>query len=237
MTSTSPKTARPGSDTAASSWATLYILGALGALFSFVLIPVQLIVFSTTPEPTTALGWFTLFQDNKLQGLLSFEILFAINSAFSVATALALYVALRHVSPSWMAIFLAFSLVGAVCIVIARPAIDMLYLSDQYAAATDDAQRALFLAAGETLVALRHGMAFHVSYNLANIGLLIAPLVMLRTNIFNKVTAYAGILSGVIAFGLYVPDIGIYISVISVLFYAVWLILIALKLWQLGRAS
>jgi hypothetical protein len=223
-----------GAEIADSAWKNLYMVGGVAALFSALLIPVQLIVFSSIPEPTTASGWFTLFQDHKLSGLLSFEFLFVVNAAFGITTALALYVALRHVNESLMAIALALSLIGAVCIIIARPAIDMLYLSDQYAAATTDAQRATFLAAGEAVIAMRHGTAFHVSYNLANIVLIIIPVVILQSGIFSKITAYAGILSGVIGFGLYLPTIGLYISVLSVLFYGVWLILIARRLFQLG---
>jgi hypothetical protein len=222
-------------ETIKSGWHWLYKVGAAAALFSVLIIPIQLIVFSSVPEPTTAVGWFTLFQDNKFVGLLSFEILFVVNAVFGVATTLALYVALRRANQSAMAIALAFGLVGTVCIIVARPGIDMLYLSDQYAAATTDAQRSLFLAAGEGMVALRHGTMFHVSYNLANIVLILVPLVMLQGQLFGKLTAYAGILAGVIGFGLYVPTVGVFISVLSVLFYAVFLVLVARKLFQLGR--
>ncbi len=196
-------------------------------------------VFSTVPEPDTAIGWFTLFQGNKLLGLLSFEVLFVVNAALGITTTLALYIALRQINESLMAIALAFGFIGTTAIIVARPAIDMLYLSDQYAAAATAAQSTLFLAAGEALIALRQGTAFHVSYNLANINLLIIAAVMLqsRGRVFSKATAYTGILSGVIGFGLYVATIGIFISVLSVLFFAIWNILIARRLFQLGHLA
>jgi hypothetical protein len=222
-------------DAAETGWHRLYEVGAAAALFSVLIIPIQLIIFSTVPEPTSAVGWFTLFHDNKLLGLLSFEILFVMNAAFGVTTTLALYVALRRANQSIMAIALVLSLVGAVCIIVARPAIDMLYLTDQYAAATTDAQRSVFLAAGESMVSMRHGTTFHVSYNLANIVLILIPLVMLQSGIFGKTTAYAGILAGIIGFGLYVPTVGIFVSVLSVLFYALYLVLVARRLLLLGR--
>lgn len=236
MTS-STKMTDQGADpqSANSHWHWLYKVGGVAALFSVVLIPIQLIVFTNVSEPDTAAGWFTLFQDNKLLGLLSFEVLFVINAVLGIATSLALYVALRGVNESFMAIALALSFIGAIAIIMARPALDMLYLSDQYAAATTDAQRTLFLAAGEALLSMRHGTAFHVSYNLANIYLVIVPLVMLQSNSFSKLTAYMGILAGVIGFGLYVPTIGIFLSVLSVLFMAVWNTLIARRLFQPGR--
>jgi len=93
-----------------------------------------------------------------------------------------------------MAIALALGLVEAVALILARPALEMLYLSEQYAAATTDAQRATFLAAGEAVWATFHGTAFHVGYNIFSIYFLIVSLVMLRSNIFGRVTAYLGLL-------------------------------------------
>ena len=80
------------SETAAyPRWRPLYRIGGAAALFSVVIIPIQLIIFIVWGQPETALGWFNLFQDNKLAGLLAFEILFVVNAALGIATALALY--------------------------------------------------------------------------------------------------------------------------------------------------
>jgi hypothetical protein len=137
--------------TADSRWHWLYKLGGAAALFGVAIIPVQMIVFVAWGQPQTALGWFTLFEDNKLGGLLAFELLFVVNAALGIATTLALYIALRRVSESLMAIALALGLLEAVAFIMARPALEMLYLSERYAAATTDAQRAMFLAAGEAM--------------------------------------------------------------------------------------
>ena len=82
---------------------------------------------------------------------MAFELLFPVNAAFGITTTLALYVALGRVNESLMAIALALSLVEAVAFIVANPAMEMLYLSARYAAATTDAQRALFLSAGEAV--------------------------------------------------------------------------------------
>jgi len=58
---------------------------------------------------------------------------------------------------------------------------------------------------------------------------------MLQRKIFSKATAYMGILANVLALGLYVPKIGIYILLFSVVFLLVWYILITPRLFQLGR--
>ena len=228
---------KSSAETVYSRWHWLYKIGGAAALFSLALIPIQLIIFITWPPPDTASGWFTLFQDNVLRGLLSFELLFVVNAILGITTTLALYIALRRANESFMAIALALGLVGTMAIIAARPVFEMLTLSQQYAAATTDAQRTMFLAAGEMMLAVFNGTAFHVSYNLANINLLIIPVVMLQSKRFSKTTAAMGILAGSIGFGLYIPKIGIFISIFSVLFYAIWYILIARTLFQLGQGK
>ena len=126
---------------------------------------------------------------------MAFELLFPVNAAFGITTTLALYVALRRVNESLMAITLALSLVEAVAFIVASPAMEMLYLSARYAAATTDAQRALFLSAGEAVWATFNGTAFHVGYNIFSVYFLIVSVVMLRRPIFGRVTACMGILA------------------------------------------
>lgn len=223
------KTAGPG-------WSWLYKIGGAAALFGVAIIPIQLIVFVAWGQPETAIGWFTLFQGNKLAGLLAFELLFVLNAAVGITTTLALYIALRRVSESFMAIALALDLVEGVAFIVARPALEMLYLSDRYAAATTDPQRAMLLAAGEAVWATFHGTAFHVGYNLFSVYLLIVPIVMLRSRIFSRTTAYIGILAAILNWGLYVPEIGFFLSVLSVFPLAIWNVLIARRLFGLSRA-
>jgi hypothetical protein len=220
--------------TADSRWCWIYKIGGAAALFGGAIIPVQLIVFIAWGQPDTATGWFTLFQNNKIAGLLAFEFLFVVNAVLGTVTTLALYVALRRVNEPLMAIALVLGLLEAVAFVVARPALEMLYLSNQYATATTDAQRAALLAAGEAMLATFRGTAFHVGYNLFSVYFLLVSIVMLRSNTFGKPTAYTGILVAILNWGLYVPGIGLFLSALSVLPLGVWLILIARRLFQLG---
>jgi hypothetical protein len=137
-----------------------------------------------------------------------------------------------------MAIATVLGLVEAVVFIVARPALEMLYLSNQYAAATTDAQRAALLAAAETMLAVFHGTAFHVGINLFSLYYLIVPIVMLRSGIFGRVTAYAGIAAAVLNWGLYVPgEIGLLFFALSVVQLLVWNALIARRLFRLGGTA
>jgi hypothetical protein len=79
-----------------------------------------------------------------------------------------------------------------------------------------------------------HGMAYHAHYILGSASLLISSTLMLRSNTFSKATAYVGIVTNIVVFGLYVPVVGVWISMLSVVGYLIWYILIAHKLIQLG---
>ena len=218
-----------------SAWKSLYRVGGAAALITLVLMPIQIVIFIAWPPPSTVDGYFTLFQDNWLLGLLNLDLLYMLTNVLMILIFLALYAALRRVNQSCMAIGLTFGLVGIAAYFASNTAFEMLSLSGQYAAATE-AQKAMFLSAGETLLAIYKGTAFAVYYILNAIALLIFSVVMLQSNIFSKVTAYVGILMGVL---MLVPStagtIGLYFALISLVPTAIWLILITRRLFRLGQ--
>jgi hypothetical protein len=219
------------------AWKTLYKLGAVAALLMVAIIIVQMIVFMAAPPPLegAALDWFTLFQKNKLIGLINFELLMLIYTILSIPIVLSLYHALRQTHQAYTALYVTLSIIGVVSFIAARPAFEMLWLSDQFAAATTDAQKSILLGAGEATLATFHGTAFHVSYVLGSIAGLIISLVMLKSRVFSNATAYVRIGSSIFDFGLYIPTVGIFLSIFSVLFLFIWNIMIARRLFQLAK--
>jgi fumarate reductase subunit D len=223
------------SETADSAWKGLYRVGGAAALIMAVFIPVQIIIFVVWPPPSTVIGWFTLFQNNRLIGLLDMDLLLIIDQVLMVLVLLALYIALRRASQSFMAIALTAGLVGIAAYFASTAAFEMLSLSDQYAAATTDAQRSILLAAGQVMLATYQGTAFDVGYILEGVALLITAVVMLRSTFFSKKTAYVGILLGVMSL---VPPtagtVGLLFALGSLAPLEIWDILIARRLYQLG---
>jgi len=223
------------------SWSWLYKVGATAALIVVAFIPLQIILFLAWPPPgfqpksSNVIGWFTLFNKHTLVGLLQLDLLLVVDQILSVPIILALYVALRRASESVMAIATALGLVGIAAYLSSNTAFAMLFLSQQYATATTEAQRSQFVAAGQAMLATYAGTAFQVNYIVGAFVMVMTALVMLRSKLFSKATAYVGILASVIGLGLYVPRIGIFLSVASVPFLAVWNVLIARRLFQLGR--
>ena len=218
-----------------AAWKPLYRVGGAAALLVAVLYVIQIIDFVVTPPPSTVIGYFTLFHKNALLGLLDLDLLSIADYALFVPMFLALSMALRRVSPSFIAIALTLALVGIATYFASNTAFEMLSLSSQYAAATTDAQRSLFVAAGQAMLAIYQGTAFDVNYVLLSVAHLIISVVMLRSTIFGKVTAYVGILANALGLGLFVPAIGVFLALISVVGLLIWYILIARRLFQLAQ--
>jgi hypothetical protein len=120
---------------------------------SAVFIPIQLIIFIAWP-PETVSSYFTLFQHNWLLGLLNLDLLYILSNTLMGLIYLALYAAHRRASESFIAIALTLGLIGIAAYFTSNIAFEMLSLSTQYATATTDAQRAMYRAAGQAMLAI-----------------------------------------------------------------------------------
>ena len=99
-----------------------------------------------------------------MAGLVNLDLLLVVDNVLLVVIALALYVALRPTSPSVTTMATGLWLLAIAMFIAANPAVEMLALSDQFAAATSEAQRSAVVAAGQALLAGWEGTAFHVGY-------------------------------------------------------------------------
>jgi hypothetical protein len=130
-----------------------------------------------------------------------------------------------------------------VTLVLATPsAFSFLTLSDKFAAATDEAQRTLLLAAGEAMLAfdLWHGSGALVGGLLMQTSTLILSAVMLRSADFGKVTAWVGVvMHGLdllhIAAGFFFPAAGVALMIVAGPLYLVWFPLLARDFFRLAK--
>lgn len=221
----------------ARGWASLLWLGGLSAALLATLTVLHTGVFFVTGLPATVEEWFTLFQRSAVLGLLAFELLMVLFAVLSIPVALALFVVLRRVAPSLMTLFVALSLVSSLAFVVGRPAFEMLALATGHASAATEAQRAAYLGAGEAMLAVFHGTAFWVSYVLGSLSGLLLAAAMLRTTLFRRGTAYLRIASSALDFGLFIPTVGLFISLGSVICLLVFNVLVARRLFQLAAEA
>ena len=241
------------------SWRNLYTIGGIAGLVAvFVFrrnLGAELMLLSsyeiirgvpTTPL-ITAIDWFRLFQDNPLVGLTLLNFFDLIEYALLGLVFLALYGALKQNNRSAMVIATTSGLIGITVSFTSNQAFAMLALSEQYASATTDTQRSIFLAAGEALLAMNNpdsiyqGTGIYMSLFLVLIAGLIISVVMLRSELFSKATAITGILANGIGLCYFItlalaPAIYWIPHPISAPFRVIWYFLIAIRLFKLGKA-
>lgn len=222
-------------------WRGLYTASALAALVTVALTLVAIAAHIAWPPPDwsagSAVDWFARFQESRLLGLLGLDLAIIISLPLSILVSIALYVALRRAGESAMAVATALALISAVLHLVSNTAFEMLSLSAGYAAATSDAERAIFLAAGEAAISSYTGTAFHVSYILGYLARIAIGAVMLRSTAFGKAPGYVSILAGILGLGIYLPAVGILLSLLSVVLIAVWSVMVACKLFGLARSA
>jgi len=232
-----------------STWKSLYRIGGVAALTAGIIfrrnLGAEISLITRYTPPNTAIDWFTLLQNNRLLGLSYLNIFDIVDYALVDLMFLALYVALRRANESYMTIATVLGFVGIAVYFASNTSLSMLSLSNQYAAATTDAQRSMLLAAGQAVLAMGEGTGIYTSFLLLATAGMIISAVMLRSNLFGRVTAYVGILAS--AFDLayivglaFVPASDVYLLSVSFLSAAgllllIWHLLIGLKLYQLGR--
>jgi len=223
------------SDAAEVPWHFLYRSAAVAALMSIGLFLFQMVAFFVWTPPSTVAGHFALLQSRPLVGLVSLDLVIIVDEVLAIPICLALYLSLRSAHASVMLLATALNAVSVPCFLIATPALNMLYLSRQYAAAATATEREGFLAAGSAVLSSWMGTPYQVGYVLGSLAMVFIGWVMLGSRRYSKFTAWMGIVAGGVGFGAYVPKVGVYISILSVVAMQVWYALTALTLIRISR--
>jgi hypothetical protein len=193
------------------------------------------IVVLTTAPPTSGGARMLEFVDAHRTIYIVRQLLWLAPSLPLMVVFLALAVALRH---SGRALAAVAGLIGVVswAVSIAWPttgdgSLVMVLLSDKYAAAGTQAERAPFVAGAEVLIALNDVPA--VIGVLQTLGILLISLLMLK-GVFSKRLAWLGVGTGAIGIVSEVlrPVLGWAYAIYGLLLF-VWLIWIAFALWRL----
>jgi hypothetical protein len=221
-------------------WRGLFLAGAAGAILTAACIPLQVLLFIVWPPPASrdVADWFAMFNSNPVEGLLSLDLVMMVEQALLVPLVIALWVLLRRGNESLMTLGAPLWLAGGFLIIGSNTAFEMLSLARGYEAATTDAARAGYLAAGQGMLAsyFDMGSGFVFGYLITSVGGLLVGAAMLRTASWH---AAGWLLLAGTALGLciFLPVVGIGLSLVSVLVFAVWYLVVALRLWRLAAAA
>lgn len=185
-------------------YGSLYLIGGIAA-FIVILASLSDIVISIILSsshfsiPQSAIDRFAQFHGNSMIGLYYLDLLNMTTAIIMIPAFLALCAAHFRDNRITSAFAMVVFSIGTAIFVGNNVALPMLALSGKYSAAASDAERNLFAAAGEALLARgAHGSpgAFP-GFLLPVIASLMISLVMLKGGVFSKVNAYLGIAGSV----------------------------------------
>jgi hypothetical protein len=220
-------------------WKDLYRVAGIVAVISIIVILLGIVCYffwPYAPGSQTTEEIFLLLQSDPLGGLISLDFLLLVGNLLSIMLFLALYVSLKPVNESYALIALVVGLVGVVLLVPARPILELFALAKLYASATTEVAQSRYLAAGESLLAMFDGIGWFTNTLLGALSLLISSLLMLRSKIYSRATAYVGIVTNAAVCGFFLPGIGLFLLFLSLPGYMIWYFLLARRFFQLSRS-
>jgi len=219
-----------------STFGTLYRLTAATLVAGLAIMPVQIVVFLASPPPCDVAGYFDLLQARPLLGLLNLDLLYMLSNLLLVPLYLAFYVTLRRSGESLIPLALVVGLLGLAIYFSTNPGLEMLSFAGKYAAAGTEAERLVFIAAGEVMLARFTGTSFTVYYLLSGLALLLFAGVMLRSTVYSRLTARMGLLAGLL---MLVPSsagqIGVAFSLASLIPWVAFCVLLIRQFLRMAR--
>jgi len=117
----------------------------------------------------------------------------------------------------------------------ARPILELFALSKLYANAATEIAQSRYLAAGESLLAMFDGIGWFTNTLLGALSLLISSLLMLRSRLYSRTTAYVGIVTNAAVCGFFLPGLGLFLLFLSLPGYMIWYFLLARRFFQLSK--
>lgn len=222
-----------------------YLLGGIicAILILYSLVTMYVMFMIGTP-PETIIECFTMLNDNKFLGLLRLDILTVFTMPLYYVLFYSIYVALKKYDSDGLRISIILVFAGLTLFLATPSVFSYLHLSDKYAIASSDFERSQLLAAGEAILAsdMWHGTGAKIGGILIQFGALTISILMLRNNVFTKLTAIIGILThGLdllhILVGFFIPVIGALLMAVAGTLYLIWFPLIGLRLYKLSKDS
>ncbi|MEJ2146968.1 MAG: hypothetical protein P8020_17705 [Acidobacteriota bacterium] len=212
-------------------------------LLAYCLVTLTQIVVLGLP-PATAEETFAVLQENRIIGLVRLDLLTVVAMPLYYLLFVGLYTALKRSNLILSALATGLVFVGITLLLTTPSVFSLAHLSDQFASATSDAQRSVYLAAGEAMIAsdMWHSTTSLMSGLFVQIAGVLISYVMLQGRVFSTIIGYIGIvafgldLAHIIA-GLFSAEAGFLLMAIAGPLYLPWFLLVGRRLLELGRTE
>jgi len=236
--SKSKQTQEVDSESVDVRWKDLYRVGGIASLLVAALIAFAVLaylIWPYAPGVKSTENILLTLHTQRLSGLIALDALTVPIVLLNMLPLLALYAALKHINEAYALIALVFGLIAVPMLLAARPVTEMVMLSDKFATVTSEALRSQYLAAGEALLEHFSGTAWMVESFCLILSGLISALLMLRSPVFGKPTAYVGIATSLFGFGFILPVIGPLLFLVNTVLSILFSVLLAQGFFRLGR--
>jgi hypothetical protein len=219
-----------------------------GGVICFILLAyslITLIVMSLIGgPPLTARESFSILQENIFKGLLRLDLLTVFVIPLYYVLFFSLYIVLKETNPTVMIISFILAFAGITLFLSAPSVFSYLDLSNKFSLAVTDQEKNRFLAAGEAIISsdIWHGTAPRIGGLMMQTGWVMISFVMLRNQIFNKLTSVTGIVThGLdllhILIGFFIPAAGDILMFVAGPLYLLWFPLVGLRLIKLSSGK
>jgi hypothetical protein len=227
-------------ETVDTSWKGLYRWGGVLALTNGVLLIVVIVLYASLGARPSGGEAFLNWLGGQTTLVYTVLGIVMLTDILLVPVVLALYLSLKGVNKNAMlaaAGFVSLFVVLDLGVVLISE-VALTTLSQNYAAATSDIQRAAYVATANYALGIGFsGIATVLGCVVLSLGVLITSLVMLK-GIFGKATAYLGIAASIVGFAegfsLFVPALAIS-AAIAIVLWGVWILLVGYRLYRLGK--
>jgi hypothetical protein len=214
---------------------TIYRFGAAAYLIVAAAILLSIVFYFIWPYKPGSVpteGIFQLLQSDRLGGLISLDLPMLLIIPINIIPIIVLYLILKQVNEFYALLALAFGLVGVVLLIPTRPLIELVSLSEQYAAAAGETARTRLLAEGDLLLMQFSGTAWFTQTVLFLVSGIINGFLMLRSPIFRRATALTNITISAIGLGFFIPVAGLVLLFLNTIGAIVFYVMVALDLFR-----
>jgi hypothetical protein len=218
---------------------TIFKFGGIAALLSALSIAFAIVAYFIWPykgNTSSIEDILTVLQTDRIGGLIALDISMLIIGPFTMLMFVALYIVLRRVNEPVALVALIMNMMAIVLVIICRPLVEFVMLSNQFALATEAVEKSRILAAGELLRLQLDGTAWTMQTAFLMIAGLINNTLMLRTVYFKKRTAWTGIVISAIGLPFFLPEIGLIFLFFNTIGSIPWCIFVAGDLLRISRA-
>lgn len=214
-------------------------LGSIAAILSAVSIAFAIIAYFIWPykgNTSSVEEILTVLQTDRIGGLIALDVSMLIIGPVTMLMFVALFIMLRQVNEPIALVALIMNMMAIVLVIVCRPLLELVMISDQFALATDSVEKSRILAAGELLRLQLDGTAWATQTAFLMIAGLINNTLMLRTKYFKKRTAWTGIVISAIGLPFFVPEVGLIFLFLNTIGSIPWCIFVAGDLFKISRA-